>query len=92
MSPSQIFAVASILENCSYINGSPQNTFVPGIIELAEQHPGVFIVGDDFKSGIVILRISIHHVLVLCVHGPNMLFAMRMCVYFRANEVEVCLG
>ena len=29
ISPSTIFAVASILENCSYINGSPQNTFVP---------------------------------------------------------------
>lgn len=29
VSPSTIFAVASILENCSYINGSPQNTCVP---------------------------------------------------------------
>merc|ERR1719378_1715142 len=29
VSPSTIFAVASILEGCSYINGSPQNTFVP---------------------------------------------------------------
>lgn len=35
---------------CTYINGSPQNTFVPGIIELAE-NAGVFIAGDDFKSG-----------------------------------------
>lgn len=35
---------------CAYINGSPQNTFVPGIIELAE-NAGVFIAGDDFKSG-----------------------------------------
>merc|ERR1712050_737680 len=42
--------VASILEGCAYINGSPQNTFVPGVIELAEQN-GVFIGGDDFKSG-----------------------------------------
>lgn len=33
-----------------YINGSPQNTFVPGCIELAERHR-VFIAGDDFKSG-----------------------------------------
>merc|ERR1712050_343193 len=33
-----------------YINGSPQNTFVPGILELADQHK-VFIGGDDFKSG-----------------------------------------
>jgi myo-inositol-1-phosphate synthase len=50
VSPSTIFAVASILEGCSYINGSPQNTFVPGVIDLAERH-NVFIVGDDFKSG-----------------------------------------
>lgn len=33
-----------------YINGSPQNTFVPGIVQFAEQN-GVFIAGDDFKSG-----------------------------------------
>jgi len=50
ISPSQLFAVASILEGSPYINGSPQNTFVPGMIELAEQK-GVFIAGDDFKSG-----------------------------------------
>jgi myo-inositol-1-phosphate synthase len=29
IAPSTIFALASILEGCSYINGSPQNTFVP---------------------------------------------------------------
>lgn len=50
VSPSQLFAVASILEGCSYINGSPQNTLVPGVIELAQRH-GVFVGGDDFKSG-----------------------------------------
>lgn len=50
VSPSTLFAVASILEGASYINGSPQNTFVPGFVELAEQK-GVFIAGDDFKSG-----------------------------------------
>eukprot|EP00604_Paraphysomonas_vestita_P003986 CAMPEP_0174823952 /NCGR_PEP_ID=MMETSP1107-20130205/29182_1 /TAXON_ID=36770 /ORGANISM="Paraphysomonas vestita, Strain GFlagA" /LENGTH=407 /DNA_ID=CAMNT_0016048743 /DNA_START=306 /DNA_END=1529 /DNA_ORIENTATION=+ len=50
VSPSTIFAVASILEGCSYINGSPQNTFVPGVVELA-QSKDVFIGGDDFKSG-----------------------------------------
>ncbi|XP_040916887.1 inositol-3-phosphate synthase 1-A-like [Toxotes jaculatrix] len=50
VSPSTLFAVASILEGCAYINGSPQNTFVPGAIELAMQK-GVFIGGDDFKSG-----------------------------------------
>ncbi|XP_062843589.1 inositol-3-phosphate synthase 1-A-like [Trichomycterus rosablanca] len=50
VSPSTLFAVASILEGCAYINGSPQNTFVPGVVELAVQQ-GVFIGGDDFKSG-----------------------------------------
>ncbi|XP_066992468.2 inositol-3-phosphate synthase isoform X2 [Anabrus simplex] len=50
VSPSTLFAVASILEGCTYINGSPQNAFVPGCIELAERHK-VFIGGDDFKSG-----------------------------------------
>lgn len=37
VSPSTIFAVASIQEGVAYINGSPQNTFVPGCIELAEK-------------------------------------------------------
>ena len=50
VSPSTIFACASILEDCSYINGSPQNTFVPGVVELAERR-NIFIAGDDFKSG-----------------------------------------
>eukprot|EP00904_Undaria_pinnatifida_P003918 jgi/Undpi1/13527/HiC_scaffold_8.g03186.m1 len=50
VSPSTIFACASILEGCSYINGSPQNTFVPGVMELAEEQK-VYIGGDDFKSG-----------------------------------------
>uniref|UniRef100_A0A8C5GIG7 inositol-3-phosphate synthase n=1 Tax=Gouania willdenowi TaxID=441366 RepID=A0A8C5GIG7_GOUWI len=50
VSPSTLFAVASIQEGCAYINGSPQNTFVPGAVELAVQQ-GVFIGGDDLKSG-----------------------------------------
>jgi myo-inositol-1-phosphate synthase len=50
ISASTVFAVASILEGCMFINGSPQNTFVPGVIELARQHK-VFVAGDDFKSG-----------------------------------------
>ncbi|RMB89817.1 hypothetical protein DUI87_33832 [Hirundo rustica rustica] len=50
VSPSTLFAVASILEGCAYVNGSPQNTFVPGAVELAAQRR-VFIGGDDFKSG-----------------------------------------
>lgn len=50
ISPSTIFAMASIAEKCTYINGSPQNTFVPAVVEYAEAM-GVYIAGDDFKSG-----------------------------------------
>ncbi|KAI8358425.1 hypothetical protein BD560DRAFT_196918 [Blakeslea trispora] len=50
IAPSSIFALACIEENAPFINGSPQNTFVPGLIELAERHHA-FIGGDDFKSG-----------------------------------------
>ncbi|PMD66133.1 myo-inositol-1-phosphate synthase-like protein [Hyaloscypha bicolor E] len=50
VAPSTVFAVACILEGVPFINGSPQNTFVPGAIELAEKH-NAFIGGDDFKSG-----------------------------------------
>lgn len=50
VSPSNVFATAAILEGCAYINGSPQNTLVPGVIDLAKRHK-VFVGGDDFKSG-----------------------------------------
>lgn len=50
VAPSTVFAVASILEDAPFINGSPQNTFVPGAIQFAEKH-GAYIGGDDFKSG-----------------------------------------
>merc|ERR1719235_2865771 len=50
ISPSTLMCIASLLEGCAYINGSPQNTFVPGVVELAEAKK-VFIGGDDFKSG-----------------------------------------
>jgi len=50
VAPSQLYAAASILEGCPFINGSPQNTFVPGLVELAVDR-GVLIAGDDFKSG-----------------------------------------
>ncbi|KAH9174987.1 inositol-3-phosphate synthase [Lactarius sanguifluus] len=50
VAPSTVFAVASILEGAPFINGAPQNTFVPGVIKLAEQRKS-FIGGDDLKSG-----------------------------------------
>jgi myo-inositol-1-phosphate synthase len=50
VSPSTVFAVAAILEGEPFINGAPQNTFVPGVIQLAERQQS-FIGGDDLKSG-----------------------------------------
>lgn len=63
VSPSTIFAVASILEGAHYINGSPQNALVPGVIELAEKR-GVFVGGDDFKSGQTKLKSALVEFLV----------------------------
>ncbi|OMH83219.1 Inositol-3-phosphate synthase, partial [Zancudomyces culisetae] len=50
VSPSTIFAVASILEGAPFVNGSPQNTLVPGVIELSASK-NCFVGGDDFKTG-----------------------------------------
>ena len=47
---SSLIVLSFFFIQCTYINGSPQNTFVPGLIELAEQR-NVFLGGDDFKSG-----------------------------------------
>ncbi|RWW05697.1 hypothetical protein GW17_00031013 [Ensete ventricosum] len=32
ISPSTLYGIACVLENVPYINGSPQNTFVPGVV------------------------------------------------------------
>lgn len=50
VSPSTMYAVACVLEGVPFINGSPQNTFVPGVVEMAVEK-NVLIGGDDFKSG-----------------------------------------
>uniref|UniRef100_A0A7S3VRE0 inositol-3-phosphate synthase n=1 Tax=Dunaliella tertiolecta TaxID=3047 RepID=A0A7S3VRE0_DUNTE len=50
ISPSSLYAVACIEEGVAFINGSPQNTFVPGLIDMAVKK-NVLIGGDDFKSG-----------------------------------------
>jgi myo-inositol-1-phosphate synthase len=50
ISPSTQYAIACILEGVPFINGSPQNTFVPGLVDLAVQRNSL-IAGDDFKSG-----------------------------------------
>ena len=35
VSPSTLYAAACVLEGVPFINGSPQNTFVPGLIDMA---------------------------------------------------------
>eukprot|EP01055_Gregarina_sp_Pseudo9_P003514 Gregarina_sp_Pseudo_9__3513@NODE_367_length_3026_cov_49_364915_g346_i0_p1_GENE_NODE_367_length_3026_cov_49_364915_g346_i0NODE_367_length_3026_cov_49_364915_g346_i0_p1_ORF_typecomplete_len515_score107_35NAD_binding_5/PF07994_12/6_9e154Inos1P_synth/PF01658_17/9_8e50_NODE_367_length_3026_cov_49_364915_g346_i013952939 len=50
ISPSSLYATAAILEGCSFINGSPQNVFCDGIVELAQRNK-VFLIGDDLKTG-----------------------------------------
>ncbi|GFP94795.1 inositol-3-phosphate synthase [Phtheirospermum japonicum] len=50
ISPSTLFAIACVLENVPFINGSPQNTFVRGSLSWPSKGT-VLIGGDDFKSG-----------------------------------------
>lgn len=50
VSPSTIFAVASIMSGAIFINGSPQNTISPAILELALNN-NTFVGGEDFKTG-----------------------------------------
>jgi len=47
---SVLYCIASIEEQVLYLNGSPQNTFHPAIIEYARQKGGL-LGGSDFKSG-----------------------------------------
>lgn len=47
---SVLYCVACIEEQVLYLNGSPQNTFHPGIIEYAKEKGGL-LAGNDFKSG-----------------------------------------
>lgn len=50
VSPSILFAVAAIETGCIFLNGSPQNTIVPAVIDLARRK-GTFVGGEDFKTG-----------------------------------------
>lgn len=50
ISPSSLFALACIDAGVPFINGAPQNTFVPGVMEAAIRLRSL-IGGDDFKSG-----------------------------------------
>lgn len=47
---SVLYCVAAILEKVMYLNGSPQNTFHPGVLQMAKEE-GSLIGGNDFKSG-----------------------------------------
>jgi myo-inositol-1-phosphate synthase len=47
---SVLYCVAAILEGVTYLNGSPQNTFHPAVVELAAKHKAL-LAGNDFKSG-----------------------------------------
>ena len=50
VSPSTLMALACIDEGVPFINGSPQNTFVPAVIDASVRLKSL-IGGDDFKSG-----------------------------------------
>lgn len=50
VSPSMVFAIASALSTCTFINCSPQNTICPALIELASNN-GTFMIGSDISSG-----------------------------------------
>lgn len=63
VSPSTVFSLACLLEGFPFVNGSPQNTFIPGVLDLVEQKYAelckgtlpedynVLIAGDDLKTG-----------------------------------------
>lgn len=50
LSPSLLYAIASLEEGCLYLNGAPQNTLVPGLQEYGRSL-GCLLAGDDFKTG-----------------------------------------
>jgi len=47
---SVLYCIAAIKEGIIYLNGSPQNTFHPAIVELAKKN-NTYLGGNDFKSG-----------------------------------------
>lgn len=50
ISPSMMYAAASLQEKCTFLNCSSQNTLVPALVELAEMND-VHTGGRDLKSG-----------------------------------------
>lgn len=47
---SVLYGYAALAEGCVFLNGSPQNTLSPGLIELAKENNS-FVGGSDFKTG-----------------------------------------
>jgi myo-inositol-1-phosphate synthase len=47
---SVLYCVAAIKEGITYLHGSPQNTFHPAVVQLAEKH-NALLAGSDYKSG-----------------------------------------
>jgi myo-inositol-1-phosphate synthase len=50
ISPSILFAMAAAKSGCIFLNGSPQNTVCPAVINYAKTM-GTFVGGEDFKTG-----------------------------------------
>ena len=50
--------MVQVLEGSVYINGSPQNTFVPGLLELAEQVTSRYVVTSQHAHTSVHASIS----------------------------------
>lgn len=56
ISPSQIYAYASIMEGIPYANGAPNLTVdIPALVQLAEDK-GVPLAGKDFKTGQTLIK------------------------------------
>ena len=82
------------MEKVPYINGSPQNTFVPCVIELAEKYDS-FIGGDDFKSGQTKIKSVLAQFLVDAGIKPlSMLLiitwvTMTVTIYHHQNNLDL---
>ena len=50
ISPSILFAMAAAHSKSIFINGAPQNTLCPAVVDYA-RHFGTFVGGEDFKTG-----------------------------------------
>ena len=61
ISPSTLYAIACILENVPFINGSPQNTFVPGTFQFQIKNLASLLL-------LLLFLLEISCVLVLCIH------------------------